>query len=224
MRHWRIGPQLDRAPVACGCRLELFLLIERIAEMQVSVDVIRLGGDRPTQAIRGLFHPVRPLQHRPEIVMRHGKAGIELGGFAQARDRLVQTSEAGKRYSEIVVRLFGVGVEPDGLMQQLERFLVIAMLNRDDPEQVMGAGMRGMVGDRFLCRCLGGIEPPGAMMGQSRLEDELRIDGDDRRARRFGRQRRAGPPLGQYLIDALRKRLPHSDQHAVPIARPCLAE
>src|SRR6266481_4793023 len=153
MRRRQIGLQLDRAPIARDCRLELLLLRERIAEMKVSLEIVRLGGDRPTQAISSLCQPVRPLEHRPEIVMRHSETGVELGGFAQTRDGLVQPSEAGKRYPEIAVRLLGGGIEPDRLVQDLDRLLVIAALNRGDAEEMMCAGMQGVTGDRFLCGC-----------------------------------------------------------------------
>ena len=187
MRRRQVGPQLDRAPVAGGCPLELLLLIKGVAEMKVGVEVIRLDGDRLTQAIPRLFQPVRPLQDRPEIVMRRGKPGIDLCSLAQAGERLVGTAEPGKRNPEIVVHLFGGGVEPDRLLEELDRFLVIAALNRDDPEQVARPGMSRMMSDRFRCGRLGGVEPPGSMVGQRGLKDDLRVDGDDRRFCRPGR-------------------------------------
>src|SRR5438128_7673721 len=104
--------------------------------MKVSLEVIWLRGDRSTQALPGRLQPVCPLQHRPEIVVRDGKPGIELGGFAQARDRFVETPEAGQRDPEIVVRLLGRGVEPDRLVEDLDGLPMIATLDRDDPEQV----------------------------------------------------------------------------------------
>jgi len=167
MRRRQIGLQLDRAPVARDRPLELFLLIERIGEMKVSVEVIAWrrspGAGYPPPLASGC-----PLQHRPEIVMRHGKAGIEFRWPCPSSRRLVQSSEAGKRYSEFCAPVRR-RVEPDGLVQQLDRLLVIATLNRGDPEQVMRAGMQGMTGDRFLCggvrrrraaRRHDGLEPP----------------------------------------------------------------
>src|SRR5438445_5524433 len=107
MRRRQVGPQLDRAPVAGGCPLELLLLIKGVAEMKVGVEVIRLDADRLTQAIPRLFQPVRSLQHRPEIVMPRAKPRLDSDTLAPAGERLVATAEPGKRTPGIVRRLFG---------------------------------------------------------------------------------------------------------------------
>ncbi len=130
----------DRVPQAGNGRLVPAEALQRDAEIEVEVGVLRVRRERRLEAGGGFLR-------RTGFELHHAKAGVRFGGGGIARQRLAKACDRRIVAPQVALRVAeqaeGLGVGPDRqrLLQAGHRRLVPSCLNQDDAEAAQQIGV-----------------------------------------------------------------------------------
>ena len=139
---------------------------QRLAELRLRRPVIRPDRERLLEPLRRLGRPPGLAQRMAEIVGDIGIAGVERGGTAVARDRVVEAAGTPESVGQIAQEARIARRPAHGLGKQRQRRFQLAGLGVEHAEEVQRVRMAGALPQDSLVERRRSLHPPRPMVGE----------------------------------------------------------
>ena len=132
--------------------------------------IFRLEMRRLAEAGNRLVDLARFLEERAEIIQCFGPLRTKCYGTLQVLDRFLAPAGVHQGQRDIELIIGRRWIDGDRFGNQFDRFFMIALLVRQDAEQIQSIGVIRLLGEDLVVKRLGFGQSPGAMVFDGGIE------------------------------------------------------
>ena len=162
---------------------QLALALQHQPEVGIGERQLRIQPQRFQVGGLGVDEPVQHPQHVAEVVVQHGRVGIQADRLLTVRQRLLGLTAVQQRLAQVGLGRGERRVQLDGAAEMLERLVLLAQLTQRDAQVVVGHHevRPQLQGAAELFDRLGVL--PQTLQGRAQVAEGFRIIRPDRQGR-----------------------------------------